>query len=113
MDLSVNSRAEPRHYWSEQMFFTKVGRFIAWLIFISALIKFVAGYGILFGTETMEDNRNAARQLFNEPNSGSILDEAAYSLFIAIALGIAAEISRNVHKLLLVDENEEDIDEDV
>jgi hypothetical protein len=94
------------------MFFTKFGRIFAWLIFIVALLKFLAGYAIRFGTETLEDNRNVAQHYFNEPSSGAILDEAAFYLLIAIALGIATEISRNIHEFLTDDEVEADFGED-
>ncbi|WP_341862472.1 hypothetical protein [Gymnodinialimonas sp. 57CJ19] len=96
------------------MFFTKVGRFVAALLFTVAVAQLLLGFAILFGTESMEDNRYFSQRIAGEATSGAIIDKASLYIFIAIALGIATEISRNVHLLRADRERVEDtIEEDV
>jgi hypothetical protein len=80
------------------MVFTKFGRIVTWLIFVLGSFQFILGFIIAFGTESMEDNRFFAQRYFNEANSGDAIEKGQVYIFIAIALEIATEISRNIHK---------------
>ena len=75
------------------MFFTKVGRVAAWMIFVLSIVRMATGLLVAF---TAEDPSAAAQHYFAEPTTGAMIDQAFQGLGIAIALGVLTEISRNV-----------------
>lgn len=77
------------------MFFTNIGRVIAWLLFGLAVFKVSIGFLIAF---TAEDPVGAAQRYLGKANTGAAIDEGVYGIGVAIALGILTEISRNVSK---------------
>ena len=81
------------------MFFTRVGIFVASLMFVLGAIRTVFGVLIAFGTEDMENNRAASAMFLGAENSGEAIDQGIAALGMAIALGVLCEISKHVfHK---------------
>lgn len=77
------------------MFFTKLGRIVAWLIF--GLSIFRVAFGLLLAF-TADDPASAAQRYLGKVNTGEAINEGIYVIGIAIALGILTEISSNLSK---------------
>lgn len=75
------------------MFFTRIGKVIAHLMFWLATLRVATGFLVAFSTETMDDNRLAARRYLGAATSGEAIDEGMTSILLAVALGVLCEIS--------------------
>lgn len=80
------------------MFFTRIGKFIAHLLFWMALIRVGMGFLLAFGTPDMENNRAAARSLLGTATTGEAINEGMLGILVAVALGILCEISAKIVK---------------
>lgn len=75
------------------MFFTRIGKVIAHLIFWFSLLQIAIAFGIGFGSGSMETNRMYANRYLAATSSGEATDRAVMRLLFAIALGVVCEIS--------------------
>lgn len=74
------------------MFFTQVGRIVAWLAFVFGALR--VGLAIHIG---MSDNYHAmAKRYLGTSNPGEAIDKGSLMLVFGICLGILTEISRSV-----------------
>lgn len=77
------------------MFFTKLGRIVAWVIFCTSVFRVAIGFLVAFSAE---DPASAAQRYLGKVNTGEAINEGIYAIGIAIALGILTEISSNLSK---------------
>lgn len=77
------------------MFFTKVGKVLAYIIFALGVLRVALGLLIAFGAHSMTDNAAAARQYLGASNTGEAINEGTIYILVAVALGILCEISLN------------------
>ncbi len=75
------------------MFFTRIGRILAHLIFWSSALRLAIAFGIAFLTPDMESNTFASRRYLAAATSGEAINEAVIYLLLGIALGVLCEIS--------------------
>lgn len=75
------------------MFFTKIGKILAHLLFWLGLLRVGMGFLFAVGTPDMENNRAAARHFLGAANTGEAINEGMIAILVGIALGILAEIS--------------------
>lgn len=75
------------------MFFTRIGKVLAHLIFWSAVMRVAMAFLVAFGTPDMESNRAAASRLLGAATSGEVIDKGMMYIFFAVALGVLCEIS--------------------
>jgi hypothetical protein len=75
------------------MFFTKIGRIVAWIGFIGGTLRI--SMGILVAQFTAPDPVTAARRYLGTQTTGEAIDQGLIVLVIAIGLGILTEISRS------------------
>lgn len=75
------------------MFFSRLGKFVAWALLILSLIPLGFGYGIAFFAE---NPATIAKQYFNAPSTGIMIDKGFLWFGIAIALGTLSEIGQAV-----------------
>ncbi|MER9221925.1 hypothetical protein NKI48_23850 [Mesorhizobium sp. M0644] len=73
------------------MFFTKLGRVIAWVLVILSGFRVVAAVSFAFTT-----GQNMAPRYFGSKTTGEVIDQGLLYLLIGVAVGIVAEISRSV-----------------
>lgn len=74
------------------MFFTRIGKIIAHLMFWLGLMRVSMGFLVAFGTVDMESNRALAHQYFGTRTSGEAITEGMIAIFLAVALGTLCEI---------------------
>lgn len=75
------------------MFFTKIGKILAHLMFWLGLLRVAMGFLFAFGAPDMESNRAAARHFLSAATTGEAINEGMIAILIAVALGILVEIS--------------------
>ncbi|WP_019995613.1 hypothetical protein [Aureimonas ureilytica] len=75
------------------MLFTKAGRVLAWLLFISGAYRFGMG---LYAAIT--DNQAFVARYIGSRTSGEAIDRGGMLLAAAITLGILTDISRSLQR---------------
>ncbi|MEK1890738.1 MAG: hypothetical protein AAAB35_24880 [Phyllobacterium sp.] len=73
------------------MFFTKLGRIIAWLLVILGGIRASLGFVIAFG-----GNQAMAQRYLGSGTTGEAIDKGLLFILLGVAVGMIAEISRSV-----------------
>ena len=74
------------------MFFTKTARVLAFIVLILAVMRI--GMAVFVGTAMDSDPEAVRHYLGSSRTTGKIIDTATVWLFVAIALGTLAEISK-------------------
>lgn len=80
------------------MFFTRIGKFIAHLIFWLGLFRVAMGFVVAFGSADMESNRALASAIFGGKMPGQAIDQGFIAIVLGVALGVLCEISANRNK---------------
>lgn len=81
------------------MFFTRIGKVIAHLIFWFGLIRVAIALAIAFGTSDMESNAAFSRRYLSTDTSGAALSNTLLlGIAAAVALGVLCEISAKLIK---------------
>jgi hypothetical protein len=75
------------------MFFTRIGKILAHLMFWLGLLRVAMGFLFALGTPDMESNRAAARHFLSAATTGEAINEGMIAILVAVALGILVEIS--------------------
>ncbi|WP_221116463.1 hypothetical protein [Rhizobium sp. NZLR1b] len=75
------------------MFFTRVGKIIAHLIFWLGIFRVGIGVVVAFGTPDMESNAHASRIFLAAATSGEAINEGSIGILLAVAIGVLCEIS--------------------
>lgn len=75
------------------MFFTRIGKVLAHLIFWFSVLQFAIAFGIGFGSGSVENDRFYANRYLSAATSGEATDRAVMYILIAVALGVLCEIS--------------------
>jgi hypothetical protein len=75
------------------MFFTRIGKVLAHLIFWFSALRVAMAFLVAFGTPDMESNRAAASRLLGAATSGEVIDKGMMYIFFALVLGVLCEIS--------------------
>lgn len=76
------------------MFFTKVGRVIAWLLFAGSAFRLCVAIAI---ATYAEDYVEMGKRYLGK-NPGEAIDGSLMVLAFSICLGVATEISRSLHQ---------------
>ena len=79
------------------MFFTKLGRVLAWAMFVFGVFKVALGFAIASIDDAQEKASAIARYL-GSGTTGHAIDQGQLGIFAAIALGILAEISIAINR---------------
>lgn len=77
------------------MFFTAVGKILAYLGFGFGVLRVGLGFQIASQSPDMEANVAAAREYLAAANTGEAINEGFTYILVSVALGILCEISRN------------------
>lgn len=80
-----------------RMFFTWMGQLGAWLAFIVGLMRM----GMAFYVISIDEKEAAAfytARYFGTKTVGQVIDQSFVVITLAVAMGILAEISRNVRR---------------
>jgi hypothetical protein len=80
------------------MFFTRIGKVIAHLIFWMGLLTVGIAILVALGTDSLESNRALASLYLNARTSGEAIDKAVMYMAFALALGVLCEISSRMNK---------------
>lgn len=81
------------------MFFTRIGKVIAHLIFWFGLIRVGIALAIAFGTSDIESNAAFSRRYLSTATSGEALSNTLLlCIAAAVALGVLCEISAKLTK---------------
>jgi hypothetical protein len=80
------------------MFFTRIGKVIAHLIFWIGLVNVGLGILVGFNTDSLESNRAVAKLWLRASTSGEAIDKALMYMAFALALGVLCEISSRMNK---------------
>jgi hypothetical protein len=75
------------------MFFTKIGKILAHLMFWLGLLRVAMGFLFALGAPDMESNRAAARHFLSAATTGEAINEGMIAILVGVAFGILAEIS--------------------
>jgi hypothetical protein len=75
------------------MFFTRIGKVIAHLIFWLASIQVAIAFTGAFGTADMESNRAFASRYLSSATTGEAINKGMMYILLAVALGVLCEIS--------------------
>lgn len=78
------------------MLFTKIGKFIAWFLFVTSSLHVALAFSIAFFTTTQESWIAYSRRYLGSKTTGQSIDQGLKLVFLAIALGILVEISNNI-----------------
>ncbi|MDO6728338.1 MAG: hypothetical protein ACRBBO_04410 [Cognatishimia sp.] len=81
---------------SADVFFTRVGLIVAWLLFAANSVRIAVGAYIVFSGA---DLAASSRRYFGADTFAQEMDQSFAMLGVAIALGILAEISRKISYL--------------
>lgn len=73
------------------MFFTKLGRVIAWLLVIVGSFRAVLAFAIAFTT-----GQNTSPMYLGSKTTGEVIDAGILYVLIGVVVGMVAEISRSV-----------------
>ena len=82
----------------KHMFFTRIGKIIAHIIFWPSMLRLVHALSIAFFSPDKETTIALVRRYLGSGTVGEYIDKAAILILIAVALGILAEISANKKK---------------
>lgn len=77
----------------DRMFFTRIGKVIAHLLFWLGLLRVATGFLVAFSAADVESNRAAAHRYLAAVSSGEAIDEGMKYILLAVALGVLCEIS--------------------
>ncbi|MBW9053477.1 hypothetical protein [Rhizobium mesosinicum] len=77
------------------MFFTRVGKIIAHVIFWVGVIRVGTGFLIAFGAPDMESNALASRRYLAAATSGEAINEGGIAILLAVVIGVLCEINSN------------------
>jgi hypothetical protein len=80
------------------MFFTRIGKVIAHLMFWSSVIHISIAFAGAFSTANMESNRAFASRYLSATTTGEAINKAELYILLAIALGVLCEISSKKSK---------------
>jgi len=75
------------------MFFTRIGKFVAHLIFWFGLLRVAMGAFVALGTADMASNRAFADRYLAAATSGEAINDGMIYILLALALGVLCEIS--------------------
>ncbi len=75
------------------MFFTRIGKVIAHLMFGFSVIHIAIAFAGAFGTADMESNRAFASRYLSAATTGEAINEGMMYILLAVALGVLCEIS--------------------
>ena len=92
------------------MFFTKIGKILAYIGFGLGFLRVATGYWIAFGATNANENLAAARRYLAASGTGEAINEGYIYMLVSVALGILCEISSN-QKVLAVSVVESEKDE--
>ena len=73
------------------MFFTKIARIFAQILFGFSVLRLVTGFMVAF---TANDNAAMSARYLGTANSGEAINQGFLWLFAAVALGVMTEISK-------------------
>lgn len=73
----------------DQMFFTKLARFIAWAMVILGSFRAATAFAI-----AMSGTPELARRYLGSSSTGEAIDAGLTSVFLGVCLGVATEISK-------------------
>lgn len=76
------------------MFFTKIGSWIAHIIFWLGLMRVALSAFLAFGTENMEQNIAVSRRYLAASTTGEAINEGMMYMLVGVALGVLCEISK-------------------
>lgn len=80
------------------MFFTRVGKVLAHVMFWISVIRLVLALAIAYGTPDMETNRAYSLRYLQMETSGASINKSIQNILIALALGVLCEISAKRRK---------------
>lgn len=80
------------------MFFTRIGKFLAHLLFWFALIRIAVAIGIASISHNMEMNRAASQRYLGTETTGEAINGSVKFLLIGLGLGVLCEMSRRSAK---------------
>ncbi len=80
------------------MFFARVGTIVAWLAFVAGVYRIGMGTYVASFDDAAERSALAARYL-GSISSGESIDRGVYTILVAVALGILAEIGRSISRI--------------
>lgn len=73
------------------MFFTLVGRIVAWVVFVLGLVLVLMGYSLIADPA-------AAAQYLGGRSPGKVVDQGLYAIAFAVVLGVLTDISRSARR---------------
>ena len=79
------------------MFFTKVGRILAWILLVMGVARAGMGYYVASVDDSVERAKATADYLVSG-TSGQAIDKGLLLVLVAIALGILSEIGTATHR---------------
>jgi len=82
------------------MFFTKVGRLIAYASFGIGLLGIAMGIGVAVMADDMQANELLSRRYLGSVASGEFINEGIFRVLVGVAFGIATEIGQRLENLL-------------
>ena len=80
------------------MFFTRIGKVIAHLMFWFSVIHISIAFAGAIGTADMESNRAFASRYLSAETTGEAISKAQLYILLAVALGVLCEISSKRNK---------------
>ena len=80
------------------MFFTRIGKIIAHLMFWSAAFQLAVSCHFAFTTPDMESNRAVARRYLSAESTGEAISDGMRYILLALALGVLCEVSSRRNK---------------
>lgn len=75
------------------MFFTRIGKVIAHLLFWFSVINISIAFAGAFSTADLESNRAFASHYLSAATTGEAIDKAQLYILLAVALGVLCELS--------------------
>lgn len=76
------------------MFFTKIGTWIAHIVFWLGTTRVIVAAVLAFGSENMGQNVAASRRYLAASNTGEAINEGMMYMLVGVALGVLCEISK-------------------
>ncbi len=75
------------------MFFTRVGKVLAHLVFWFSALRILIGVYVVFGAPDLATSMAAQRRYLGSTTGGEAMDRGALWVLVAVALGVLCEIS--------------------
>lgn len=75
------------------MFFTRIGKVVAHLIFWGSSIRLAFAFFIAFTSPDVDVNRAVATRYLGAATSGKAINQASIGLLLGLTLGVICEIS--------------------